>query len=165
MKDILPLAREARLIIKELDGEVLVYDLDSDKAHCLNQTAALIWKLCNGKRTVAQLRELIERETALASPEEVVWLALDQLEKFRLLESVPSKPPSLAGMKRRQIIKTFGIAAVALPVIVSIVSPTAVSAGSKMAPGGCCDGNGNCESNSCVPQTPPITCPLARVCA
>ena len=165
MKELLPLAREARLIIKELDDEVLVYDLETDKAHCLNQTAARVWKYCDGNTSVAQLRELIEKETALAVPEEVVWLALDQLEKFRLLESVPPKPPSMAGMKRRQLIKTLGIAAIALPVIVSIVSPTPVAAVSKQPPGACCNGNGNCQSNSCVPQTPPITCSPALVCA
>jgi|SRR6266404_6365388 len=38
------LGRE-RLIIDELADEILVYDLDRHKAPCLNQTAALVWKL------------------------------------------------------------------------------------------------------------------------
>src|SRR6266571_4556339 len=36
-----PLARKEGLVVKEVSGEVLLYDLDRDKAHCLNQTAAL----------------------------------------------------------------------------------------------------------------------------
>ena len=36
----LPKARTEQLIVKEVDGEVLVYDLTTDRAHCLNDTAA-----------------------------------------------------------------------------------------------------------------------------
>ena len=162
MEEVLALAREARLIVKELDDEVLVYDLETDKAHCLNQTAARVWKNCDGNTNVSQLRELIDEETGLVVPEEVVWLALDQLEKFRLLERVPPRPPSMAGMKRRQLIKTLGIAVIAMPVIVSIVSPTPVAAVSKQPPGGCCNGPGNCQSGICGPATAP--CP-GGVCA
>ncbi len=43
-----PLARKADLVTKEVADEVLVYDLKSHKAHCLNQTAALVWKYCDG---------------------------------------------------------------------------------------------------------------------
>jgi hypothetical protein len=31
-----PLARKEGLVIQELPDEVLVYDLDRDRAHCLN---------------------------------------------------------------------------------------------------------------------------------
>ena len=42
--DQLPRARTSELIVKELPDETLVYDLANDKAHCLNHTAALVWK-------------------------------------------------------------------------------------------------------------------------
>ena len=48
----LPLARRERLLVEELPDEVLVYDLDREKAHCLNRTAALIWNHCDGRTTV-----------------------------------------------------------------------------------------------------------------
>ena len=32
----LPVARQKDLIVRELSDEVLVYDLNTDKAHCLN---------------------------------------------------------------------------------------------------------------------------------
>ena len=41
---ILPAAREEGLIIQEMADEVLVYDRERYKAHCLNQTAALVWR-------------------------------------------------------------------------------------------------------------------------
>ena len=42
----LPAAREARLLVRELAEEVLVYDEEGHRAHCLNRTAALVWKSC-----------------------------------------------------------------------------------------------------------------------
>ena len=47
-KNVKPLARKEGLVIQELPVEVLVYDLDRDKAHCLNETAAMVWRKCNG---------------------------------------------------------------------------------------------------------------------
>jgi coenzyme PQQ synthesis protein D (PqqD) len=131
LKENLPLARKERLVIKELDDEVLVYDVDSDKAHCLNQTAARVWKNCDGKRTVAQLRLLMEKEADSSVPEEIVWLALDQLEQFKLLNVHVSRPSHLAGMSRRQLMRKLVIAAaVSIPVITSIIVPTAAQAAS-----------------------------------
>ena len=46
MKDQHPSKRTGRLIVREIPGEVLVYDLVRDKALCLNQTAAAVWNLC-----------------------------------------------------------------------------------------------------------------------
>lgn len=131
MKETLPHASEERLIIKELDDEVLVYDLETDKAHCLNQTAARVWKYCDGKRTVDQLCRLMEKDAGSFVPEEMVWLALDQLEQFNLLTVPGSRPGHLAGMSRRQLMRNLGIAAaVSIPVITSIIVPTAAQAAS-----------------------------------
>jgi len=163
----LPLARTESLIIKEVADETLVYDSNNDKAHCLNPTAALVWKNCDGKRTVAQLRELMEQEAGAAVPEEMIWLALDQLEQFSLLETIVQKPSIFASMSRRQMVRLAGAAAITAPVILSIVAPRAAEAQSKAAPGACCNGGSQCQSGSCV-QTP--TCvgipgPSTKSCA
>ncbi len=47
-----PIARKEGLVIQEMPEEVLVYDLDTNKAHCLNQTAAFVWKSCDGKNSI-----------------------------------------------------------------------------------------------------------------
>jgi hypothetical protein len=39
-----PLARERNLLVRELPTEVLVYDVESDEGHCLNETAAFVWQ-------------------------------------------------------------------------------------------------------------------------
>lgn len=166
MNQLLPLARKESLIVKELADETLVYDTRSDKAHCLNPTAALVWKNCDGNRTVDQLRELIEGEAGAPVPEEMVWLALDQLEAFKLLAETPDKPEALFGMNRRTLVKRIGLAAIALPVILSI-SASPAQAQSLKSPGACCNGGSECVSGSCT-QTPNcvgIPPPSTKSCA
>jgi hypothetical protein len=156
MNQPLPLARTESLIIKELADETLVYDSNNDKAHCLNPTAALVWKNCDGKQTVDQLRELMEHEAGAAVPEEMIWLALDQLASFNLLAEAPAKPVALAGLNRRTLVKRIGFAAIALPVILSIAAPPAHAQGSKFGTGVCCTQNSQCASGSCT-QAPTCT--------
>jgi hypothetical protein len=144
-----PVARTESLIVKEVDGETLIYDLETDKAHCLNETAARVWKNCDGRKSVSEIGEVLSAESNTSVADEVVWLALDQLEKFKLLEEAPARPAFLAGMTRRQVVTKLGIAAVALPMIISIVSPTAASAASGTAPGTCCISPNDCASQQC----------------
>ena len=160
----LPKARQAQLIVKELPDELLIYDLERDKAHCLNHTAGLVWKNCDGKRTVTQLRELIETNVGSAVPEEMIWLALDQLEEFKLLDDVPLKPVRFAGMTRRDMVRRVGFAAITLPVILSIVAPTAQAQGSLLPPGACCNSPGQCQTGSCVQGGPCGTQPNTKSC-
>jgi len=49
------MARQNGIVVQEMPDEVLVYDLDSNKAHCLNQSAALVWKSCDGTNTVGDI--------------------------------------------------------------------------------------------------------------
>ena len=152
-----PVARTESLIVKEVDGETLVYDLDTDKAHCLNETAARVWKNCDGHTGVSEIAKVLSRESNAKVDDELVWLALDQLEKFQLLEEAPTKPAFLSGMTRRQMVARLGIAAVALPAIMSIVSPTAKAQGSGTTPPtGCCAGPPDCISGTCI-QNPACT--------
>lgn len=121
----LPKARTEKLIIKELPDETLVYDLERDLAHCLNSTAAFVWNKCDGETTVAEVAELLGHQERADVDESLIWLALDQLETFHLLEGAVVKPPQFSGMSRRQLVRKIGFAAMALPVIVSIAAPTA----------------------------------------
>jgi hypothetical protein len=142
-----PVARTESLIVKEVDGETLVYDLKTDKAHCLNETAALVWKNCDGRKSVSEISKVLSADSNVSVKDEVVWLALDQLEKFKLLEEAPARPSFLAGMTRRQMVARLGIAAVALPAIVAIVAPTAQAQGSTLPPGACCTNPNECPTD------------------
>jgi hypothetical protein len=154
----LPKARADQLIVKELPDETLVYDLRNDNAYCLNSTAALVWKSCNGENSIAEINLSLAKETRIAVDEQIVWLALDQLARFDLLEKAPATPAILAGLTRRQMMKTAGVAAVALPVIISIVAPTPAQAASNIGfHQACCAGDTCSGGFTCKPHpfTPP----------
>ncbi|MEK6302350.1 MAG: PqqD family protein [Acidobacteriota bacterium] len=148
-----PEARKEGLIVHPISEEVLVYDLDRHKAHSLNKTAALVWNRCDGKTSVAELAQCLGDELKAPVDQDVVWLALDQLAKARLLhEHTPmSQKP---GLSRRELIKRIGVGgAMALPLITSIIAPTAAQAATQcssvvcsagICPTGCiCAANGS----------------------
>jgi Coenzyme PQQ synthesis protein D (PqqD) len=147
----LPRARRNKLVIQELPGEVLVYDQERDKAHCLNQTAAQVWKQCDGKTDVATIAARLGEELHAPVDERVVWFALDQLSRDSLLEVPVASPAFMAGMTRRQMVRTLGLAAaIAVPLITSIMAPTTAHAVSCLANGQPCPGGPTtCCSNVC----------------
>jgi hypothetical protein len=145
-----PLARKEGLVVKEVSGEVLVYDLDRDKAHCLNQTAALVWKYCDGHTSVARIAKSLEQDLHAPVDQKVVWYALLQLGKDHLLEERLVPPAIMAGLNRRDMIRALGLAAVvAVPVVTSIVAPTPAQAATCGAQGDPCTIGPQCCSGSC----------------
>ena len=81
-----PVARQSGLVVQEMPDEVLVYDMQSNKAHCLNGSAALVWKSCDGSKSVADIVRDFEA-TGDKVTEDFVWLAIDQLNENNLLET------------------------------------------------------------------------------
>lgn len=117
-----PIARQTGLVIQEVTDEVLVYDLDTNKAHCLNRSAAFVWRCCDGKNSILDIVQQFESDGRGKVTEDFVWLAIDQLNENGLLESEVS--PKFHRRSRRQVLKTIGMAsAVALPMIASLVAP------------------------------------------
>jgi len=124
------LARDEELVIQELPDEVLVYDLKNHKAHCLNGTAAFVWNHCDGKSSAGDIAKLMETEWRTPVSEDAVWFALDKLGKAELLQERITLPPSKAGMSRRSAVRRLGFGALlAVPVVMSIVTPTAAALG------------------------------------
>ena len=143
-----PKARRSQLVIKELASETLVYDESNHQAHCLNQTAAFVWKHCDGRRSIATLARLMEKEMNAGVSEQTVRFAIKQLDQSRLLEASPSGSSWLSQTSRRELIRTLGVAAVALPIVVSVVAPRAAAAASCAAAGQPCTGIG--QGTCCV---------------
>lgn len=154
----IPVARKDGLVIQETSDEVLVYDLNSNKAHCLNQTAAFVWKSCNGDNSISEITRLFEKEIGSAVQEDLIWLAIDQLnEKNLLAADLASK---FAGRSRRDAIKKIGLAAVvALPVVASLTAPTSVLATASCA----CVVPGDCGTQTGCPSL--VNCNGLGVCA
>nr|MDQ3374378.1 PqqD family protein [Acidobacteriota bacterium] len=143
-----PIARKAGLVLQEMPDELLVYDLDTNKAHCLNQTSAFVWKACNGKNTVGDISRLFGTDAGNSVPEDLVWLAIDQLSQNNLLENKIS--PKLNGQTRREVIKKIGLASViALPLVASLAAPSSVLA-VVSCPTVVCQTNADCGPCVCT---------------
>ena len=148
----LPEARKERLVTEKLADELLVYDLERDKAHCLNQTAAMVWEHCDGRTTVEAMARILEQKFDASATDEIVLLALDQLRKARLIDQkyIEAGSRASSGMSRREVMKRIGIAAsVALPVVSSIVAPKAVQAATCLPSGSACTTSAQCCSGVC----------------
>lgn len=148
-----PLARTENLLKREIDGEVVVYDLERDKAHCLNPTAAAVFRLADGTRNVDALARDLHDELGVPEDEGVVLLALDRLREARLLD-LSVDVSEARGYTRRQALERLGVGAAAagamLPVVKSLLAPTAAqAAGSCLDPGEPCTDGQQCCSAVC----------------
>ena len=138
-KEGIPLSRKENIVVQELDGEVLIYDLTENKAFCLNRTSALVWQSCDGKKTIAEINDLLGKQLNSQVNEDIVWLALDQLSKENLIQTDYKANEKFGGLSRREVIRKVGLASViALPVVTSLVAPLAVHANSACVSGGTC---------------------------
>ena len=152
-----PAARQDGLVIRELPEELLVYDSETHEAHCLNETAAAVWKLCDGRTSVPEIAAKLSATLGKGIDEDVVWLALEDLWKRDLLVGEPA-PDDEAAMSRSQLLRRGGIAAaIAIPVVMSVAAPQAAHAAS------CIPSTQHCNpGQTCCPNTP---CPTdTQVC-
>ncbi len=143
-----PVAKKEKIVIQELPDELLVYDLSTDKAFCLNKTSAFVWKSCDGTKDVTAIRQLMEKEFKSPINEDLVWLALDQLGKDKLLDVKPEN--KFSGYSRREVIRRVGLASViALPIIASLAAPVAAQVAT-------CSGVG--DNMHCINHSDQICC-------
>ena len=148
-----PVARRNGLVVRDLADEVVVYDKERHEAHCLNGTAATVFRNADGQRSVSDLAVLLSADGG-SGAEELVEMALGQLGEARLLESGPSfawEP----GLPRRDVMRNVGLAAaVLLPLVTSILAPTPAQAAAT-----CVLFDAGCASESdgtpCTCTTPP----------
>jgi len=78
---VLPHARRDGVLFQAIDDEVIVYDTERHKAHCLNRTAARVWAHCDGQTSVAEVARRLAQELQTPVDSQVVWLAVEQLGK------------------------------------------------------------------------------------
>lgn len=156
--DVYPQARSENLVVQNLPGETLVYDLNSHQAHCLNETAAFVWGQCNGELSVDKMVEAFERRFGSSAGREAIELALSQLNERNLLTE--GTFAEITTSDRRQMIKRIGLAsAVAVPIIASLVAPqNAFSIASNCS----CSSPIQCRNQAC-PST--LTCNSVGLCA
>lgn len=131
-----PRARQHGIVVQDVLDEVLVYDQERFEAHCLNQSAGTIWRLCDGRSTPDAIAARASEQLGTTVALDVVWHALYQLEEFKLLEAGDSALSVVAPVTRRQLMTTLTRAGLALPLIVGVAAPAAAQSGSTGPTGG-----------------------------
>lgn len=120
------------LSIQHVGEETLIYDEARHLAYCLNRVSSAVWNRCDGAHSVAQMVAELGAEFGQPVNEEVVELALDQMEKDHLIEPRSAEPVSaelLDLASRRQLLVKLGVgAAMMLPFIAIIAAPKAAQA-------------------------------------
>jgi hypothetical protein len=158
---VVPAARSDRLVVERLGDELLIYDLDADQAHHLNPAAAVLFELCDGRTTVGELAARAAARLDQPFTEATAGEAVEQLAGRGLLVG---EPRSTVGVSRREVVRravAVGAgAAVAGPVIKSIVAPTPAMAqsppcveklGECTVSEQCCEGLVCCGASICFP--------------
>lgn len=149
-KKVMPEARKKGLVVQELADELLVYDRDNNKAHCLNSTAALVWKYCDGKTAISEIAHAIEGDLNAPVCEDLVWLGVEQLNNSKLLLGGARLSSHKSGLSRREVMKRIGLAAaVVLPAVTSIIAPSAAHAANCRPSGTSCGTSAQCCSGVC----------------
>jgi hypothetical protein len=148
--DATPRARMDDCLTTEIDGgEVIVYDKRANRAHCLNPTAAAVWKRCDGKTDVRSIAGSLSPDLDQGHTD-VVAIALDELNEAGLLFG---PAPESFPVDRRQLLRRIGIgvaAATLVPVVTSIVAPTPAAATTCLQSGESCTADSQCCSGRCV---------------
>ncbi len=152
-----PKARTENLVVQFLPGETLVYDVTSNEAHCLNETAGFIWSMCSGEVSIDEITRSATAAFGKPVNADLVDFAVKELHSRKLLSESAVELPMLTN--RREAIKRIGLtSAVAIPIIASLVAPRSAMSFTSCAcasPAQCatprcptntvCDANGECS--------------------
>jgi hypothetical protein len=143
-----PLARKG-LITEDLATETVVYDPESHRVHCLNQTVSFVWSRCDGRTTEEEIAQRLSGHVGLPPDPDIVRFALRQLTKAGLLANESVSRSALTHPSRRELARRLallgGTAAALMPAVSSILAPTPSMA--KSGPEGYGSGGGGGKGN------------------
>ncbi len=149
-----PIARMEELVTQEINGELLIYDLRTNKAHHLTETAAFVWKNCDGTKSIEEIRKITSNHFKVDVNQDFISLALHQLSKNDLLKNEVKVIPEIS---RREVIKRIGLATmIALPIVASLSVPnTALASASCVgapcsSPADCAPPCTTCSGGTCI---------------
>ncbi|GAB4425699.1 MAG: hypothetical protein Kow0031_05350 [Anaerolineae bacterium] len=151
-----------------MGDELVIYDLSRDCGHALNPTAAFVFEQCDGQTSVDQIADRMATELNISHTRQVTDLALERLRQAGLLAE--TAPIVAAGLSRRDVLKLAGkagFAAAMLPVVTTLLVPSAAQAQSGGGTGDCqrCQDDYNrCLTDNCDPNVEIDLCPEAARC-
>jgi len=118
------------------------------------------------------MAKLLAKPSAHGVSEDLVWLALDRLDRAKLLELSLDE---MGTTSRRKALTKLARTGVVLPMVWSIIAPDALSAASSncvssclgVADGTCCTGAAACQTcggGMCMGAERPAKCSMCGTC-
>lgn len=156
--DYSPLARATNTITQDVDGDLLVYDMSTNKAIRLNATAAAVWRAADGTRTVSQIAAGLGLDAAPGVADDLVVLSLEMLAKEGLLQNPVISADGPRMSRREMALRLGAAAALALPLVKGLVVPTSAQVGTVPLACQSCIDSSNQGSNCGVCATVTGTC-------
>ena len=154
----LPHRRHEDLIVREIDRELLVYDRKTRKTVCLNESAAVIWQLCDGKTSIDDLSRRLSESFAVPPDPRLIQVALSDFARSRLLD--PKSVSDDVKISRREALAgVAGVPLALIPTVFALSAPTpAQAAASCRASGKACTANAQCCSKLCIKVKGKLQC-------
>ena len=132
-----PIRQTHDLICEEVSGECVIYDGRQKKAHHLNSTLTWIWNRCDGDTTIEALTAAFNNDFNVTNGRHVVLTGLQQLNAHDLLENHIHISDVVAADKTSVSRRSMVVGgSVLMPLVVSILAPTAEAAKSPNPPRG-----------------------------
>jgi PqqD family protein of HPr-rel-A system len=105
------------LVCERVQDELLVYRHPTGETHALNETAAIVFELCDGATSRASMAAEVARRSGLPEDEAIVDLALADLEEAGLVvASEGDRQP----VTRRALVRRLGLTAIAIAILPAV---------------------------------------------
>jgi hypothetical protein len=157
-----PRRRGAALVVTELGDETVVYDLERDRALCLDRVASATWRRCDGQSEVVTIASTVSADLGERIDREVIWFALRRLDRASLLAApLPVEEPARKLSRRAALrrLAAAGALTAGLPTVLSVLAPSALQAQGSCQKSGqpcghgnnfCCAGPDACVGGRCI---------------
>jgi hypothetical protein len=150
-----PRARQSGFLLRPVGDQLVVFDQTRQRLHVLSRTAALVWRHCDGQRTVTELIEPVGRELGVPADESLITLALEQLDEAQLLEVHLARASGEDSLSRREMLHRAA-AALAAGVLLPTITSCGVQ-GDPMSPGGASLSLNQINTTTTSAATPNVT--------
>ncbi len=100
-KDAGPIRRDD-IVLEELDGEAILYDPRYGAIHRFNAATLLVWDMCDGSYTLAEMAHHMTQlgDVELVEAQDNVQRAIAEMRTLDLLQGVPDEPLSKTNVPR-----------------------------------------------------------------
>ncbi len=114
-----PKAIRDRYFAEEIGDETVVYDAVSHQSHCLNATAAFVWRLCDGQTSTTEMASRLQEEFGAEGADELVSVALSELRSAGMLDQKSVESGWDGFVTRRQLLGKAAVIGAMVPLVAS----------------------------------------------